>query len=187
MEKLYEVINAVIPLSEECKQQLTLIYKPLTVSKGTVFFTEGKICEHMYFVVKGAVKSYYIKNDSKVCEWFRFENDFFTSVDSFLGKIPAVTNFEALEDTELLTIHYTAYQQHYIDFPELERFGRFIAEKYYHKNLIRLKYFQFQSVDEKYRQLLQMEPHLLNRVSLGNIASYLGTTQESLNRARAKK
>lgn len=50
-----------------------------------------------------------------------------------------------------------------------------------------MKYFQFTSVEEKYGLLLKNEPELLIRVSLGHIASYLGISQESLSRIRAKK
>jgi CRP-like cAMP-binding protein len=187
MEELYNTISETIYLSENCKQKLAEVWTPLTVKKGITFFREEHICQYMYFVVKGSVNSYYFKNDTKVCEWFRFENDFFTSAESFLGQINATSNFEALEDTELLLIHYNDYQSHYLEFPELELFGRTIAEKYYVKNMTRLKYFQFQTIEEKYNLLLKSEPELLNRVSLGNIASYLGITQESLSRIRAKK
>jgi CRP-like cAMP-binding protein len=42
---------------------------------------------------------------------------------------------------------------------------------------------QFRTAGERYAELLQHSPHLLQRVALGHIASYLGITQVTLSRA----
>ncbi|MDD6745196.1 MAG: Crp/Fnr family transcriptional regulator, partial [Bacteroidales bacterium] len=39
---------------------------------------------------------------------------------------------------------------------------------------------------ERYKELLEKEPDLLQRLPLGSIATYLGVTQTSLSRIRAK-
>ena len=39
---------------------------------------------------------------------------------------------------------------------------------------------------ERYKELLEKEPDLLQRLPLGSIATYLGVTQASLSRIRAK-
>ena len=39
---------------------------------------------------------------------------------------------------------------------------------------------------ERYKELLEKEPDLLQRLPLGNIATYLGITQASLSRIRAQ-
>ena len=38
---------------------------------------------------------------------------------------------------------------------------------------------QFKTATERYEQLLQDSPHILDRISLGHIASYLGISQET--------
>ena len=45
---------------------------------------------------------------------------------------------------------------------------------------------QFKTSLERYRDLMNHTPDLLQRVQLGYIASYLGITQVSLSRIRAK-
>lgn len=187
MEEFFATINAIETLSENCSKRLSEIWKPKFVKKGDFLFQEGQICKHLYYIKKGAINCYHFSNDIKICDWFRFENDFFNSADSFLLQTISCDNFVALEDTELLMINYEDYHRQYIDFPELGHLGRVLAEKYYLKNIIRMKYFQFTTVEEKYALLLKYEPELLNRVPLGHIASYLGITQESLSRVRGKK
>ena len=39
---------------------------------------------------------------------------------------------------------------------------------------------------ERYHELLEKEPDLLQRLTLGSIATYLGITQASLSRIRAQ-
>jgi CRP-like cAMP-binding protein len=51
----------------------------------------------------------------------------------------------------------------------------------------RLNALQFQSAQERYKELLKHESEMLQRVSLTHIASYLGVSRETLSRMRAKK
>jgi CRP-like cAMP-binding protein len=46
---------------------------------------------------------------------------------------------------------------------------------------------QFLDAKERYQKLLNLCPDITNRISLGNIASYLNITQETLSRIRAGK
>ncbi len=45
---------------------------------------------------------------------------------------------------------------------------------------------QFKSALERYQNLLSQTPHILERVPLGYIASYLGISQETLSRVRGR-
>ncbi len=44
----------------------------------------------------------------------------------------------------------------------------------------------FKEARERYDNLMSTAPHILQRVPLGHIASYLGITQETLSRIRTK-
>ena len=43
------------------------------------------------------------------------------------------------------------------------------------------------SARERYKQFLDKEPELYQRISLGQLSSYLGISQETLSRNRTKK
>ncbi len=59
-------------------------------------------------------------------------------------------------------------------------------EKYYIRLEERFVKSQFRTAAERYALLLEQSPHIVERVPLGHIASYLGISQETLSRVRAK-
>jgi CRP-like cAMP-binding protein len=91
-----------------------------------------------------------------------------------------------LEDCELIQISHYDLQNLYKKFPETERIGRIITENYYLKLEERFLNIQFRTAKERYQNLLTKNPALLQRASLGQIATYLGMSQETLSRTRAE-
>jgi CRP-like cAMP-binding protein len=109
-----------------------------------------------------------------------------TSLYSFETQTPNFENIEILEDSTLYAISYESLQYLYHHYPEFNLLGRRLVEKYYVELMERTLSFQFQSARERYLQLLTNRPQILQRASLGHIASYLGISQETLSRIRTK-
>ena len=61
-----------------------------------------------------------------------------------------------------------------------------MIELYYVMFIKRSNEVCFLSAEEKYDTFMKEQSEMLNRVSLRNIASYLGISQETLSRLRAK-
>jgi len=87
----------------------------------------------------------------------------------------------------LYVITYEDLDAIYRKHPEFNYVGRLLTEKYYVDLMERTLCLQFQSAKENYEQLVLNRPHILQRVTLGHIASYLGISQETLSRIRTKK
>lgn len=71
-------------------------------------------------------------------------------------------------------------------FHEVERLVRIIYEAYYLRLEERFFNAQFRTAGERYAALLSQHPAIISRVPLGCIASYLGISQETLSRVRAR-
>jgi len=69
---------------------------------------------------------------------------------------------------------------------EIERLVRIVYENYYIRLEERFINAQFKTAAERYQNLLQQTPHMIERVPLGYIASYLGISQETLSRIRSR-
>ena len=140
----------------------------------------------MFFIESGLVRGYYFSEEKEITNWFALEEEFATNFYAFITNKTSFENIQALEDCSLTKISYSALQNLYIKFPETERIGRIITENYYIKLEERILNIQFKTAKERYQKLAKTKPAILQRASLGQIASYLGITQETLSRIRAE-
>lgn len=86
----------------------------------------------------------------------------------------------------MVTFNLAALQNAYNASKNWERFGRMMAEYSYKITTQKVESFLFLNGEERYLELLKMEPWLFNRIPLYHIASYLGLERESLSRLRKK-
>lgn len=186
MEQLLNHIKKYSPLSEEAQLALQSCFEKKMHSKNEYLLTEGKTCHHLYFLQQGAVRGFYRLDGKEITHWFSFENDFVTSFHSFITQEAAVENIQLLEGCVLWSISKQQLTSLFNQFHEIERLVRIAYEKYYIRLEERFVNAQFKSASERYEQLLQQNPHLIERVSLGYIASYLGISQETLSRIRGR-
>jgi CRP-like cAMP-binding protein len=156
------------------------------LAKGDYLLTEGQLCRHLYFVESGALRGYYNLDGKEVTHWFGFEKDFVTSFHSFITKEPAVENIQLIEGCVLWAISKDILTDLFNQYHEIERLVRVAYEKYYIRLEERFVNAQFKTASERYEQFLQHTPHIVERVPLGHIASYLGISQETLSRIRSK-
>ncbi len=186
MQHLLTSINKYYHLSAAAKNALENCFEKIMLDKNELLLREGSICRHLYFLEQGAVRGFYILDGKEITHWFGFENDFVTSFHSFITGQASVENIQLLEDCILWRIAKPDLENLYNDYHEIERLVRIAYEKYYIRLEERYVNAQFKSAKERYEQVLEQSPHILERVSLGNIASYLGISQETLSRIRSR-
>ncbi len=186
MDNFINHLQSIYKLGLAAQTALRAHLKPKTLAKGDFLLKEGTVCHHLYFLETGCLRGFYNLDGKEITHWFGFENDFVTSFYSFITQKPSVENLQVLENSELWSISYESLMKLYDEFPEIERLGRMANEKYYIRLEERYVNFQFKTAAERYELLLEKMPHILQRVALGYVASYLGISQETLSRIRAK-
>ena len=159
-------------------------FEQIILAKNKPLVTEGKICRQLYFLEQGALRGYYTLEGKEITHWFAFEQDFVTSFHSFITGQPAVENIQLLEGSILWAISKESLTRLLNQYHEIERLLRIVYEKYYIRLEERFVNAQFKTATERYQNLLQQTPYIIERVPLGYIASYLGISQETLSRIR---
>lgn len=187
MLELLQLLNTIHPLSNELEDYLTSHLTKLEIPKKRFLLKQGQISSNIYFVKKGLVRCFYLKEDKEVSSWFMSEGDVITSVESFFNQSVSYESIQTLEDSVLYSISYKDLQHAYLTFPEFNFVGRVLTEKYYRLSEQRLYSLRMQRALEKYHYLLQYFPQLIQRVPSKYLASYLGITEETLSRIRAQK
>lgn len=147
----------------------------------------GQVCRYLYFIEKGSVRGYYVIDGKDLSQWFGFENDFVTSFRSYATKTMATEYIQVAEDSVIWSISRERLDELLVQFPELERLVRLIYEHYYIRLEERYSNAHFQTAAGRYEDLLKKNPHILQRMPLGYVASYLGISAETLSRIRGRK
>lgn len=156
------------------------------MNKNEYLVKEGNVCRHLYFLQQGALRGYYNLDGKEITHWFAFEQDFVTSFHSFITRQPAVENIQLIEGSILWSITKEKLTRLLNEYHEIERLVRIAYENYYIRLEERYVNAQFKTATERYQELLLQSPHIIERVPLGAIASYLGISQETLSRIRSR-
>jgi CRP-like cAMP-binding protein len=186
VKSLLDHINQFSPLRKTALRDLSKVLHEVRLTKGEFLITEGKVCNHVYFVEQGCLRGFYNLDGKEITYWFGFENSFVTSFFSFISRKSAVENIQALEDCSLWAITHEDLQALYAKHKDIERLGRIMHERYYVMLEERFVANHFKEARERYENLMNTASHILQRVPLGYIASYLGIKQETLSRIRTK-
>ncbi len=183
---LFQFMSNIRPISSELRDELTQKLEIIEVPKKTQLLREGQTCNHIHVVVSGLLRMYYIKDGEEVCSRFIDESLMAMSVKSFYSRLPGDEYIETLEPCVLARIHKDELERVYRDFDEFNYIARVITEQYFIRSEERQYLLRKQSAEERYIYFMDKYPHLLQRVPLTYIASYLGLTLETLSRIRKK-
>jgi CRP/FNR family transcriptional regulator, anaerobic regulatory protein len=166
------------------------LFEPFLQTKSLtgkdLFLREGQTCKELGFINQGFFRMYCLSNGKEINTHFSFENEFVVNYDSFLQATPSKYYIQALEKAEIVTFNLQALQNAYNQSQNWERFGRIMAEHSYKLTTKRVESFMFLDAEQRYFQTMNEAPHLLDRVPLYHLASYLGIERESLSRLRKK-
>jgi CRP/FNR family transcriptional regulator, anaerobic regulatory protein len=158
----------------------------IQLKKGAFLFKEGQVCQHVAFINKGLIRAYNLIDGKEFVQGFVPQGEFISEYTSFLTRAPATLNMDAMEDSELILLHYDDLQELYNTNAVYERVGRKIAEYLFiefNRNNIAINTL---SPEQRYQLIIENEAYLLTSVPQYMIASYLGITPEHLSRIRKK-
>jgi len=183
---LLQVLNNINILSQTIQDQLNSYLVEEHIPKKTILLKEGQVSQRIYFIKKGFIRAYYHKAGNEFTSWFMGEGEIIVSVYSFFSRKPSFENIQVLEDSVLQSINWDQLQRIYKDHPEFNLTGRLITEQYYIRSEERAINLQTLTAKQRYENLLLNYPGILQKASLGQIASFLSIKQETLSRIRAK-
>jgi CRP/FNR family transcriptional regulator, anaerobic regulatory protein len=172
--------------SDSFKGELENLFTLKEFSKGDHLFSQGEVCRHLFYIKKGLVRIYYYSSKGKeITLWFSAEDSLFTAIDSFYYHKPTRDYCEALEDLVVYTISHSQLET-LLNNKEGAQTAFYILFEVTRKMADLIENIRFLSAEERYISLISNYPSILQRASLGHIASYLGITQETLSRIRGK-
>lgn len=186
IQEIKKTFNSFVSLDD---QELGLILqkaKLLQVPKRTRLLEMNAICDKMYFVIKGCLRLYYIKDGVERNGFFFHENLFCTAFGSFMMQRPSNQILETMEDSICLYTTYNELQELYEVFPKMNIIVRKIVEERYTNAHDIISSFILHCPEERYLEFIDKYPLLVNRIPEYHIASYLGITAKSFSRLKKR-
>ena len=184
-DKLFEFISKYISLTEEEKNALLSLDLFHSVKKGTILLNEGQKSQESYFVLKGCIRVYYIIDGEEKTTAFYTEMEGLTP-HCVINKAPSDYFIGCIEDCILLVSNTEMSVEVNSKFPKFDTMCRMLSEELLAKKQIDFDEFKTSSPEQRYLNLIQKRPDLIQRVPQHQLASYLGIKPQSLSRLRAR-
>ena len=172
--------------SETSARELLACAVDFSFARNQIILNEGEVSGYMYFIKKGAVRIFYSKHGKEVTEWLALEQSFFLSIASFYRRTPSHLTIQALESCEIIALPHDAFMQLSAKYHDIETLHRTLITYALLLSQDRMDSIQFESAQQRYENLVQLQPNFIQRFPLTYIASFLGITLETLSRVRSK-
>jgi cAMP-binding proteins - catabolite gene activator and regulatory subunit of cAMP-dependent protein kinases len=152
--------------------------------KNSIVLVQGDYSDHIYFIIKGIVRAYYIdENGMDITKSFAGENEFF-STKGLISNASSYFHVECLENCECIQIPYKIVNQLMEQNNDLFK----VLHQYVITSMealeLRTRDLVMKSAKERYRSFLKEYSWLEQRVNQKHIASYLGIKASSLCRIK---
>lgn len=172
---LQQFINSIFPLKEEEMGKFLSIWQPFACKRKTILTTAGETERHLYFVLEGVQRAFFIGNDKQEATIvFTYAPSFSGVADSFLTQTPSKYFLETLTSSRFLRTNYKQVEQLMNEYPAIQRMILQLSAFALKGVLERQIELQCFSAEEKFKALLHRSPHVLQIIPHKYLASYLG-------------
>jgi CRP-like cAMP-binding protein len=174
-------------LDHALTDELVKNVKTKTVQKGDYLLKKGDVCRHLFFINEGLAKTFFNKDDKEFIMRFFSENVLFTVFESYITQTPSNFNIMATEKTTATLISRAEMEKLCKKHHGVEAFFRELVSIATVKMTRRIREMLEENATARYNQFVKENKPIHQRISLRDMASYLGITQQSLSRIRATK
>lgn len=182
---LFDFISKYVSLTEEEKNAIASPDVFRSAKKGTILLKEGQKSKDSYFIIKGCIRTYYVLDSEEKT------TDFYTEMETLtphcvISKTPSEYYISCIEDTIFTVSNSDMEIEINSKFPKFETICKILSEELLAKQRSDFDAFKISSPEQRYLNLIQKRPDLIQRVPQHQLASYLGIKPQSLSRIRAR-
>jgi len=188
MHPLFHYINkyASTLISKEEFKVFRSYFIQKKIRKRQYLLQEGEICKYFAFIIKGAMRQYYIdeKGVERIVNLY-IENWWAGDHESFVAFTPSIYNIDAWEDCEVLLITAENTLKLCNEWPAFNQLLLKLGERNIIAAQKRITSISF-TAEKRYKCFVENYPSFVRRFPQHIIASYLGITKDTLSRVHKK-
>ena len=186
-EKIKEFFSEATFLSPTDLLQLASVIKIRSLEKGEHLVKVGEFNYNAVRVMKGLLAHYVIDtNGIEKTLLFVPKNNNSGSLQTTINRKPADENIIALENSLLLTIDIRELEKLAATSPGILKLLNQSYKQIINEAALRIKFLIIYNAEERYLHFCTTYPNLESRLKQKDIAAYLGVTESSLSRIRAR-
>jgi CRP-like cAMP-binding protein len=175
-----------IPLTENQWIKASVYLQSKNVRRGELLVSPGVKPEHGFFVMKGCLRNYVVKDGKEHIIQFAPENWWIGANHAVLPPETSIMYIDAVEDSRVALFDHNFMSILLNEIPEFMIMRQQLQEKAFRSLEKRVTHLLSSNAEERYTYFINTYPSLATRLPLKMIASYLGMAPQSLSRVRSK-
>jgi CRP-like cAMP-binding protein len=184
-EQLIAFLQLFSTIPAEEQELISAVFRPMSLNEGDYLQRGGQVCRQLFFICSGVLRIVIVNDKGvEVTHYFLKQNQFCTILNSFNTETVAEESIQAACTAEVLAVTKSDLLALYEKLPYVQTLiNQIIQQGLLDKIRIRNTYLG-QDSSTRYKLFMMQQPDIALQVSLGDIASYLGITPQSLSRIR---
>jgi CRP-like cAMP-binding protein len=188
MTPLFAHMRKIVALDENEEAILTAGLRSKKLKKKEFLLKEGQVCTANYFVLKGCLRMYFIREDGvEQIIQFAIENWWITDFQSLDWQQPSRFYIQAIEGAEVAILDRTHLPALCARLPQLDHYLRLIVQRAFAAAQQKLFLIHTLSGEERYHHFNDNFPQFIQRIPQYMIASYLGFTPEFVSKIKTRR
>lgn len=185
-QQLFILLEKYGEISEKEKEMIKIYFQPLDIKKKKILIEKNSICNKLFFVNKGLLRTFYIDNNgNEFTRRIAWESGFLTNMDSFRKNgIDNNETIECIENAEILQITKKDLDRLLSMSENLTKIYQIILEKYMAINIRRYHHLSTSTPLESLIYFNKNYPSLKNRINDTILASFLSISRKTLIRTK---
>lgn len=188
MTGLFAHMRKFVALDTEEEGILAAKLRQKKIKKKEFLLKEGEICNANYFVLKGCMRMYFIREDGvEQIIQFAIENWWITDFQSLDWHQPSRFFIQAIETTEVAVLDRSVLPALCARLPQLDHYLRLIVQRAFAAAQQNLFFIYTFSGEERYHHFNEAFPQFVQRIPQYMVASYLGFTPEFVSKIKTQR
>ncbi|MEM8507764.1 MAG: Crp/Fnr family transcriptional regulator [Bacteroidota bacterium] len=185
MKEFRKFVEQYEKIPDEDWELIAAQFRRKELPKNFNILEQGKICKNLYFLERGLLRYFVLKDGNEVTKFFTIAPYCFTSQVSFNSGKPSKEYIQTIEPSVVWATSFNKNEQ-LLQLKSWNSFARKLTQEVQFFTEEILGELQSVTAENRYQKLVKNQPELLQRIPLKHLASFFGVAPQSLSRIRKK-